>query len=207
MRKISYLGLFLTFALVASACGGSDDDGGSAGGGAATTTTAASTYKKGTVPDEASKATITTNMGTIVVDLDFEKAPIAATRFAELAAGGFYDGLTFHRAVGDFVIQGGYPSGDGTGGTGDSVVGETPTDGYPLGSLAAAKGAGDEPGTFDCQFFIVTGDRRTGLSNDYARFGMVTEGMDVAKKIEGLAPPGGDGAPTETVSIESIKIT
>jgi cyclophilin family peptidyl-prolyl cis-trans isomerase len=45
------------------------------------------------------------------------------------------------------------------------------------------------------------------LSNDYARFGMVTEGMDVAKKIEGLAPPGGDGAPTETVSIESIKIT
>lgn len=206
MRKISAFGLLLALALVATACGGSEDDGAA---GNATTTTAPSSATKGSVPEGASTATITTNMGTILVDLDFEKAPTAATRFAELAAGGFYDGLTFHRAVGGFVIQGGDPAGTGSGpcDAGDSVAGETPTDGYPLGSLAAAKASGDPAGTFDCQFFIVTGEDGTQLPPEYARFGIVTEGMDVATKIEGLAPPGADGAPRETVTIESIKIS
>ena len=76
-----------------------------------------------------------------------------------------------------------------SGGSGrPPVVGETPADSYPIGSLAAAKTGADPPGTFDCQFFIVTGENGASLPNDYARFGSVTSGMDVAKKIEGLAP-------------------
>src|SRR5262249_22466607 len=93
-------------------------------------------------------ATIDTNMGQIVVALHKDKAPKAAGRFIELACKGFYNGLTFHRVVPDFVIQGGDPKGDGTGGSGTQpVVGETPTDGYPIGSLAAAKTGADPPGT------------------------------------------------------------
>jgi cyclophilin family peptidyl-prolyl cis-trans isomerase len=152
-------------------------------------------------------ATITTNMGTIVVALDTVHAPKASARFIELARKGFYNGLTFHRVVPDFVIQGGDPKGDGTGGTGTSVVGEVPSDHYPLGSLAAAKTGADPAGTFDCQFFIVTGSQGTQLPNDYARFGKVTSGMDVAKKIEGLAPPEGDGPPTKKVVMTKVEIS
>ena len=207
MRKIPVIGLLVVLTLGVAACGGSDDDGNAGGNPSGATTTTTSGVKKGEVPEGASKATMTTNLGTIVIDLDFEKAPIGATRFAELAAGGFYDGLTFHRAVGDFVIKGGDPRGDGTGGTGESVVAETPTDGYPIGSLAGAKGAGEPAGTFDCQFFIVTGESGTQLPPEYARFGKVSEGMDVVDKIAALAPPGADGPPTETVTIESVKIS
>ena len=154
----------------------------------------------------ARTATIDTNFGAIVVALDRTNAPKASGRFAELAASGFYNGLTFHRVVPDFIIQGGDPKGDGSGGTGHSVRGETPTDGYPIGSVAAAKTADDPPGTFDCQFFIVTGQQGTQLPPEYARFGKVTAGMDVAKKIEGLAP-GGDGPPTKKVVITKITLS
>jgi len=157
-------------------------------------------------------ATITTNLGEIVIDLDTEDAPVAAGHFADLARDGFYDGLTFHRVVPSFVIQGGDPNGDGSGGSGESVPGEVPpenaeTGNYPIGSLAAAKGAADPPGTFDAQFFIVTGADATSLPAEYARFGMVTEGLDVAQQIEALAPAEGDGPPTETVTIEKIEIS
>jgi cyclophilin family peptidyl-prolyl cis-trans isomerase len=158
-------------------------------------------------PAIAYTATISTNLGDIEIAMDTKNAPKGASRFIQLAKAGFYDGLTFHRASKDFVIQGGDPSGDGSGGTGTSVVGETPTDNYPIGSLAAAKTQTDPPGTFDCQFFIVTGSGGSSLPNDYARFGTVTKGLDVAQKIEALAPPQGDGPPTQTVTISSVKIT
>src|SRR5204862_317717 len=128
-------------------------------------------------------------------------------RFIELARKGFYNGLTFHRVVPDFVIQGGDPKGDGSGGTGTQVVGEVPKDNYPIGSVAAAKTATDPAGAFDCQFFIVTGSQGTQLPNEYARFGSVTSGMDVAKKIEGFAPPEGDGAPTKKVVMTKVEIS
>ncbi len=159
-----------------------------------------------------STATITTNLGEIVIDLDTENAPVAAGHFADLARDGFYDGLTFHRVVANFVIQGGDPNGDGSGGSGESVPGEVPpenaeTGNYPIGSLAAAKGAADPPGTFDAQFFIVTGTDGMTLPAEYARFGMVTGGLDIAQQIEALAPAEGDGPPTETVTIEKIEIS
>ncbi len=82
-----------------------------------------------------------------------------------------------------------------------------PTDHYPLGSVAAAKGGAEPPGTFDSQFFIVTGSGGATLPNDYARFGTVTSGLEAAQKIEALAPASGDGPPTKTATIDKITIT
>jgi cyclophilin family peptidyl-prolyl cis-trans isomerase len=145
--------------------------------------------------------------GCIVVALDTVTAPKAAGRFISLAKSGFYDGLTFHRVVPDFVIQGGDPNGDGSGGSGKPpVVGEVPKDGYPLGSLAAAKAGSDPDGTFDSQFFIITGEQGTKLPPQYARFGHVVSGMDVAQKIEALAPATGDGPPTQKVTMDKVAI-
>jgi cyclophilin family peptidyl-prolyl cis-trans isomerase len=185
-----------------AACGSS---GKPAASGTTTTTTAAATCTAAAPQGPA--ATIETNLGCIVVALDTAHAPKAAGRFISLAQSGFYNGLTFHRVVPDFVIQAGDPKGDGTGTSGKPpVVGEVPKDGYPLGSLAAAKTGVDPDGTFDCQFFIVTGQQGTQLPNQYARFGHVTAGMDVATKIESLAPQG-DGPPTQTVTMTKVTIT
>ena len=153
-------------------------------------------------------AEIATNLGCIVVALDTTHAPKAAARFISLIKKGFYNGLTFHRVVPDFVIQGGDPKGDGTGGSGTApVVGELPTDGYPIGSLAAAKTQTDPNGTFDCQFFIISGQAGTQLPEQYARFGHVVSGMDVVQKINALAPASGDGPPTQTVTMETVTVT
>jgi cyclophilin family peptidyl-prolyl cis-trans isomerase len=187
---------------IAALVTGDDDDAETASDG--TTTTPAPT----TAPTagEPAVAVITTSHGVIRVDLDTTNAPVAAGHFIELAERGFYNGLTWHRVVPDFVIQGGDPNGDGSGGSGSSVVGEVPTDNYPVGSLAAAKTGSDPPGTFDSQFFIVTGSQGSTLPNEYARFGMVVSGIEVAQQIEALAPPEGDGAPTAPATIESIVI-
>jgi cyclophilin family peptidyl-prolyl cis-trans isomerase len=191
--------------LVVAGCGSSSKPAASSD--TTTTTSATATTCHAAVP-QGPVATIETNFGCIVVALDTAHAPKAAGRFASLAKSGFYNGLTFHRVVPDFVIQGGDPKGDGSGGSGKApVAGEVPTDGYPLGSLAAAKTGIDPAGTFDSQFFIVTGQQGTQLPNDYARFGHVVTGMDVAKKIESLAPPAGDGPPTQKVTISKITIT
>jgi cyclophilin family peptidyl-prolyl cis-trans isomerase len=150
-------------------------------------------------------ATITTSCGDIVVELDAASAPVATNNFVFLAREGFYDGLTWHRVVPDFVVQGGDPAGDGTGGPGYSVEGEPPTDGYQYGSIAAAKGGGDPAGTMGSQFFIVTGPNGTTLPNDYARFGVVTEGFDVARTLESFAT--GDAPPSRSLYIFKVEIT
>jgi peptidyl-prolyl cis-trans isomerase B (cyclophilin B) len=163
-------------------------------------------------PAKTYTATIRTSCGTMTSELDASKAPNATNNFVYLAREGFYDGLTFHRAATDFVIQGGDPAGDGSGGPGYSVAGEVPTDNYPVGSLAAAK-SGDAPkGDFGSQFFVVTGPGGAQLPNDYARFGKLTKGLPVAREIEALAPEPpegaqtGDGPPTQTVVINEITI-
>jgi cyclophilin family peptidyl-prolyl cis-trans isomerase len=152
-------------------------------------------------------ATVCTSEGVITLALDPKTAPIATNNFVFLAQNGFYDGLTFHRAAKDFVIQGGDPAGDGSGGPGYTVTGEVPTNHYPVGSLAAAKGSSDPAGTMGSQFFIVTGKGGASLPNDYARYGTVTNGLSVAQKIEGFAPSNGDGTPTKKVTINKIAIT
>lgn len=151
-------------------------------------------------------ATMCTSEGVIELSLDATTAPVATNNFVFLAQEGFYDGLAIHRAAKDFVIQGGDPNGDGSGGPGYTVAGEVPSDGYPLGSLAAAKSGTEPPGTFGSQFFIVTGTNGTTLPNEYARFGKVTSGLKVAQRIEKLAPASGDGVPTKKVTITKLSV-
>ena len=149
-------------------------------------------------PAKTYTAAIDTSCGTITVQLDAKTAPIATNNFVSLSQKGFYDGLTFHRVVKDFVIQAGDPKGDGSGGPGYTVVGEVPKDNYPVGSIAAAKTGSDPAGTMGSQFFIVTGKNGASLPNDYARFGNVTKGMAVAKKIESFAPAAAMARPART---------
>jgi FKBP-type peptidyl-prolyl cis-trans isomerase/cyclophilin family peptidyl-prolyl cis-trans isomerase len=159
-------------------------------------------------PSKTYTASITTNFGTIVIALDTKNAPIAAGHFIKLAQAGIYNGSRWHRVGKDFVIQGGAPHGDPNASYGHAVVGEVPSDNYPLGVIAAAKTPSDPPGTFDSQFFIVTSAQNgMSLPNDYARFGRVKSGMDVVQKIAALAPPGGDGEPTQSATIDKISIS
>jgi cyclophilin family peptidyl-prolyl cis-trans isomerase len=153
-------------------------------------------------------ATLATACGDIVIELDARRAPMAVNNFVFLARAGFYDGLTFHRVVRDFVIQGGDPEGTGQGGPGYVFEDELPDDGYPPGSVAMANAGPDTNGS---QFFIVTGDA-SGLPNDYTRFGRVTRGLDVARRIESFADPAADPAdpaaqsPTEPIVIRRVTI-
>ena len=130
-------------------------------------------------------ATLETSCGPIVLELDAVNAPLTTNNFVELSRAGFYDGLTFHRSVPGFVIQGGDPAGNGTGGPGYSFEDELPDDGYTLGDLAMANAGPDTNGS---QFFIVTGDA-SALPNGFSKFGSVTEGLEVAAAIESLGDP------------------
>jgi cyclophilin family peptidyl-prolyl cis-trans isomerase len=152
-------------------------------------------------------ATMTTSCGSITIALDAKKAPVATNNFVFLANHHFYDGLTFHRVVPNFVIQGGDPKGDGSGGVGYSVKGEPPTDGYPLGALAAAKTTTEPAGTMGSQFYIVTGTEGMALPNQYARFGVVSKGIDVARTLDTFGVAGSStGAPSRKLYIFTVTI-
>jgi cyclophilin family peptidyl-prolyl cis-trans isomerase len=132
-------------------------------------------------------ATIQTDVGTIVVALDAKKAPKTVNNFVVLARYRFFDGIVFHRVVPGFVIQGGDPKGTGQGGPGYQFADELPKAGeYKIGSLAMANSG---PNTNGSQFFIITGQQGVQLPPQYSLFGQVTQGMDVADKIDA------DGAP------------
>lgn len=126
------------------------------------------------------------DMGVISVELDADSAPITVTNFMKLAEEGFYDGLTFHRIINGFMMQGGDPRGDGTGGSKDSIKGEFSNNGVdnPLshtrGAISMARSS--MPDSARSQFFIVHEDS-TYLDGDYAAFGYVTEGMDIVDAI------------------------
>ncbi len=124
------------------------------------------------------RTTITTNRGTIVMDLDPQLAPNSVNNFVGLARQGYYDGLTFHRVVPDFVIQGGCPQGSGTGGPGYKFADEPVQGEYVLGAVAMANAG---PNTNGSQFFITIDDCTRKLSKDYNLFGFVVEGIDVAQ--------------------------
>jgi cyclophilin family peptidyl-prolyl cis-trans isomerase len=156
-------------------------------------------------PAKKYTATIETSCGKITVDLDAKGAPKTVNNFVFLAQKKFFDGLTWHRVVKDFVIQGGDPQGTGSGGPGYQFEDELPQDGYKLGSLAMANSGANTNGS---QFFIVTGQGGTQLENKYSRFGMVTSGLEVAQKLESFAqsPPDPNGKPSRPLYILSITI-
>ncbi len=144
-------------------------------------------------PAQAYTATFTTDVGSFVVTLDAKAAPKTVDDFVVLARYHFYDGLSFHRVIPGFVVQGGDPKGNGSGGPGYTVAGEVPPAGaYKVGSVAMAKTQSDPPGTAASQFFVITGQEGTGLPPQYSLFGTVTSGMDVVERIDadGTKPNG-----------------
>lgn len=151
--------------------------------------------------------------GTIEVELDADTAPITVTNFVKLAQEGFYDGLTFHRIMDGFMIQGGDPNGDGTGGSDENIKGEFSNNGvendisHTRGTISMARAT--DPDSGSSQFFIVQSDS-TFLDGDYAGFGHVTEGMDIVDKIcKDSKPTDNNGTipADEQPVIETIKIT
>ncbi|MEW6731193.1 MAG: peptidylprolyl isomerase [Acidobacteriota bacterium] len=127
-------------------------------------------------------AVITTNKGTIKFTLFEEDAPITAANFIELAERGFYNNLTFHRVEPNFVIQGGDPNGNGTGGSGKTIQLEvTPKLKHDSAGVVAMARASN-PNSASCQFYITLAPTPF-LDMQYAVFGKVTEGLDVVKKI------------------------
>lgn len=151
--------------------------------------------------------------GTIKVELDADAAPVTVTNFVDLAKSGFYDGLTFHRIMAGFMMQGGDPKGNGTGGSDKQILGEFSSNGvennlsHTAGAISMARSS--QPNSASSQFFIVHEDS-TFLDGDYAVFGYVTEGMDVVDKVCTDAKPVDDNGTIpaeEQPVIESIKIT
>jgi peptidyl-prolyl cis-trans isomerase B (cyclophilin B) len=131
-------------------------------------------------PARKYQATIATDKGDIVISLDPAKAPKTVNNFVFLAREGYYDGLTFHRVVPDFVIQGGCPEGSGRGGPGYRFEDEPVQGEYIAGAVAMANAG---PNTNGSQFFICTVDDRQKLGKQYNLFGQVVKGMDVVQDI------------------------
>ena len=130
--------------------------------------------------DTIYQVTIETDRGPIVMELDPRLAPTTVNHFVSQARDGFYDGLTFHRVVPDFVIQGGDPEGTGRGGPGYHFEDEAVRGEYTLGAVAMANSGANTNGS---QFFICTVDDSKKLAKSYNLFGQVQSGMDVVLKI------------------------
>ena len=157
-------------------------------------------------PARTYTAEINTTMGTITANLDMKAAPVTVNNFVVLARYHFYDGISFHRVVPNFVIQVGDPEETGMGDAGYKFEDELPQPGqYKLGSVAMANSG---PNTNGSQFFIVSGDNGLQLPPNYSLFGQVTgDGMDVVKKIDATGIAGSpNGVPSAVVTIESVTV-
>jgi peptidyl-prolyl cis-trans isomerase B (cyclophilin B) len=151
-------------------------------------------------------ARVLTNCGEFDITLDPARSPRTGGSFKTLVDKRFYDGLSFHRIAAGFVIQGGDPQGDGSGGPGYSITEAPPQDlSYGKGVVAMAKTETEPAGTSGSQFFVVTGED-PGLPPDYALLGKVTKGQDVVDKI-GVAEVGPDEQPLQPIVIRQIRIT
>jgi cyclophilin family peptidyl-prolyl cis-trans isomerase len=208
-----------------AACGGSDAD--DAAETAAATTEAATTAtgepgcaeveapepkpdggqqapEQGLDPAKTWRLVFATSCGSFTVELDLGTAPKTAASLVSLAEKGFFDDTVFHRVVPGFVIQGGDPTGTGTGGPGYQTVDAPPPDAaYVQGVVAMAKTEVEPPGTAGSQFFVVTG-ADIGLPADYAVVGKVTSGLEAVLAIEALGT--GDGPPSQPVVLERVTV-
>jgi peptidyl-prolyl cis-trans isomerase B (cyclophilin B) len=203
--------------LALAACGGSKHAA------APTTTDASGCTSVGTPPAKARheakpKARLSpaktydvklvTNCGSFTIRLAVKTSPETTASFVNLVEKGFFDHTIFHRIVPGFVIQGGDPTGTGTGGPGYTTVDPPPASTrYTLGLVAMAKGGTDPPGASGSQFFVVTA-ADAQLPPDYAVLGRVVNGLTVVQAIGKLGDPasGGEGIPTETVEIEKATV-
>ncbi len=212
MRRTALTCLLLLVPLVLAACG--EDDGDST-----TTPTAKCADVEapepkdvklkrpdlGDPPPPGARTQFATNCGSFTIELDPEKAPRTTTSFAYLVAEGFYDGTSIHRVAPDFVIQGGDPLGDGTGGPGYSVdEPPPPSTSYTEDVVAMAKSEAEPPGRSGSQFYVVTGPD-LGLPPDYALVGKLVEGDATMRAIENLGDPATE-TPSQPVVIEKATL-
>lgn len=151
--------------------------------------------------------------GTITVELDADAAPVTVTNFVNLVKDGFYDGLTFHRIMDGFMIQGGDPNGDGTGGADETIKGEFSSNGveneisHTRGTISMARA--QDPDSASSQFFIVHEDS-TFLDGEYAAFGHVTSGIEIVDQICKDVPAEDDNGTVKAENqpvIEKITVT
>jgi len=148
------------------------------------------------------KATLHTNKGAIAIELFDDDAPKTVENFKKLAADGFYDGVIFHRVIPDFMIQGGDPTGTGTGGPGYTFEDEFNDHKVERGALAMANAG---PNTNGSQFFIVTTGAAPWLDGKHTVFGRVTSSMDAVDSIEGTETDAADKPRADAV-IERIDL-
>jgi peptidyl-prolyl cis-trans isomerase B (cyclophilin B) len=148
-------------------------------------------------------ATIETNKGTISLELFDDDAPKTVENFKKLASDGFYDGIIFHRVIPDFMIQGGDPTGTGSGGPGYQFEDEFNDHPVERGALAMANAG---PNTNGSQFFIVTAEACPWLDGKHTVFGKVSSGMDVVDTISNVDTVAGD-KPRDEVRIESLNVS
>lgn len=154
-------------------------------------------------PDKRYSAELTSTKGTMQISLDPLAAPKTVNNFVFLARYHYFDGIVFHRIIPGFVLQGGDPTGTGTGGPGYRFEDELPPAGrYELGSLAMANAG---PNTNGSQFFVISGPSGVQLPPQYSLFGKVVKGLDVVAAIDAVGTR--SGKPTERVTIESVTIT
>ena len=154
-------------------------------------------------PAKTYAATVVTSKGTLEIILDARAAPVTVNSFVFLARWHYYDGIAFHRVIPGFVLQGGDPTGSGSGGPGYRFDDELPKPGrYEMGSLAMANSG---PNTNGSQFFVISGPDGMRLPPLYALFGKVVKGLDVVATINDTGSP--SGKPREHVVIESVTIT
>lgn len=211
MKKRTFLLFALLAMLVLTACGGKSN--------AQTDTSAPDDSSQQTTADDTAEpigqhhAQITVkDYGTIDIELDGDVAPISVQNFIDLANDGFYDGLTFHRIITGFMMQGGDPTGTGMGGSEDNIKGEFSANGvkndlsHTRGAVSMARSSDYDSAS--SQFFIVQQDS-TYLDGQYACFGYVTNGMDVVDAICDNTPVTDDNGTVEAANqpvIESVKI-
>ncbi len=150
-----------------------------------------------------SNATLHTTHGPVEVELFDEDAPKTVENFRKLSADGFYDGVIFHRVIRDFMVQGGDPTGTGTGGPGYTFEDEFNDHKVVRGALAMANAG---PNTNGSQFFIVTTAEAPWLDGKHTVFGQVTGGMETVDAIEGL-PTDSRDKPTEPAAIERVELS
>ena len=159
-------------------------------------------------PAKTYSGSLETNKGTIQVELLPSDAPVTVNNFVCLAEDGYFNNTPFHRIVKGFVIQGGDPTGTGSGGPGYKFADEPVTRDYERGTLAMANAG---PNTNGSQFFIVLDDLRGKLPKNYTIFGRVTEGMDVVDAIANTPTrtgrSGENSTPTEPVTLEKVTIS
>jgi cyclophilin family peptidyl-prolyl cis-trans isomerase len=218
--KDSRLIILAVFALIAVGVVAAILIGRSGGGSDSTTTASSGGCKKVEAPKpkhislkappqtvkvgEKLTAVVATSCGTFDIALDTTRAPKTANSFAYLANEGFYDDLTFHRIATGFVIQGGDPLGNGTGGPGYSVDEKPPANlTYTKGTVAMAKSSAEPPGRSGSQFYVVTA-ADAGLPPEYALVGKVDKGYDVVARIDKLGTAA--EKPKQTVLIEKVTI-